>query len=38
VLLHADWVPRENARKICIADSREIPESDQGLRRGPLPP
>ena len=38
MLLHADRVSCENARKICIADSREIPESDQGLRRGPLPP
>ena len=38
VLLHADWISCENARKICIADARQIPESDQGFRRGPLPP
>jgi hypothetical protein len=34
VLLHANWVPRENRRKIRSLNPREISEPDQGIRLG----
>ena len=34
MLLHADWVPGEDWRKICSLNPRKISKRDQGLRQG----